>query len=131
MVVVVMQPPRIPPRTGGFAVIVIDMRRLRERCPVEPRVLTIGLRPIRSRALVADPLVLQQLVQRLRAIPRSVVGHDRLDRGPIAREGVTCPGSESCFCLFLLSLEHLRVSESGAVLDDMMEVHVADTGTVT
>ena len=63
VVIVVMQPPRIPPRTGGLTVVGVGVSPLGHQRPVEPLDLAIGLRPIRPGVLMPDALSIQHLVE--------------------------------------------------------------------
>ena len=123
-----MQPPRILPRTGGFAIVGIGISPLSGQRPVEPLDLAFGLRPMRTGEHVLDLLGGEHGVEQPRPVYRAVIGHQPADVDVVAGEVAPGPVPKPSNSDFAVVIEDFRVRQARAVVDDVVQVGVANGG---
>ena len=87
--------------------------------------LAVGLRPIRSSALVLDAELVTGIPPQVRAVGAAVVGQDPLDGDPVGVESLNSPHQHGRGCHGGFVVVDLGVGNAGVVVDHGVDVGLA------
>ena len=125
MLVVVVQPAIELAASFGLGGVAAGVGPPIGQGPMESLDLAVGLRPIRSRALVLDAELVTGIPPQVRAVGAAVVGQHPLDGHTLPVEPLDGPHQHGRGCHGGFVVVDLGVGDAGVVVDDGVDVGLA------